>query len=176
MERHPRWPPRLEAVAAHLAVAAGAGKTALKPTWGPAPPVLGDGAAPPAAVPYDEALPGCDRAGLSAEEAAAFVERGFLVKRGLASRAEMARVSDYVWRNVERTGVLRRAEPRTWLDALEPPGVARPGHIAPYASWWTDAMSEARAQQIGGSGGSLEPAGPRLEPPGPLLTHFHTIY
>jgi hypothetical protein len=33
-----------------------------------------------------------------------------------------------------------------------------------------------RAQQIGGSGGSLEPPGPLLEPPGPLLTHFHTIY
>jgi hypothetical protein len=31
-----------------------------------------------------------------------------------------------------------------------------------------------RAQQIGGSGGSLEPPGPLLEPPGPLLTHLHT--
>jgi hypothetical protein len=28
-----------------------------------------------------------------------------------------------------------------------------------------------REQQIGGSGGSLEPPGPLLEPPGPLLTH-----
>ena len=29
----------------------------------------------------------------------------------------------------------------------------------------------AREQQIGGSGGSLEPPGPLLESPGPLLTH-----
>jgi hypothetical protein len=34
----------------------------------------------------------------------------------------------------------------------------------------------ARAQQIGGSGGSLEPPGPLLRPPRPLLTHLHTVY
>ena len=34
----------------------------------------------------------------------------------------------------------------------------------------------AREQQIGGSGGSLEPPGPLLESPGPLLTHLHTVY
>jgi hypothetical protein len=33
-----------------------------------------------------------------------------------------------------------------------------------------------REQQIGGSGGSLEPPGPLLEPLGPLLTHLHTFY
>jgi hypothetical protein len=33
-----------------------------------------------------------------------------------------------------------------------------------------------REQQIGGSGGSLEPPGPLLEPPGPLLTHLRTVY
>jgi hypothetical protein len=33
-----------------------------------------------------------------------------------------------------------------------------------------------REQQIGGSGGSLEPPGPLLEPPGPLLTHLHPVY
>jgi acyl-coenzyme A synthetase/AMP-(fatty) acid ligase len=33
-----------------------------------------------------------------------------------------------------------------------------------------------REQQIGGSGGSLEPLGPLLAPPGPLLTHLHTVY
>ena len=33
-----------------------------------------------------------------------------------------------------------------------------------------------REQQIGGSGGSLEPPGPLLEPPGPLLTRLHTVY
>jgi hypothetical protein len=40
-----------------------------------------------------------------------------------------------------------------------------------------------REQQIGGSGGSLEPPGCLLEPPGPLLepsgplfTHLHTVY
>ena len=32
-----------------------------------------------------------------------------------------------------------------------------------------------REQQIGGSGGSLEPPGPLLEPPGPLLTHLYTV-
>jgi hypothetical protein len=31
-------------------------------------------------------------------------------------------------------------------------------------------------KQIGGSGGSLEPPVPLLEPPGPLLTHLHTVY
>jgi hypothetical protein len=39
-----------------------------------------------------------------------------------------------------------------------------------------DKTVENRAQQIGGSGGSLEPPGPLLEPPGPLLTHFYTVY
>jgi hypothetical protein len=35
-----------------------------------------------------------------------------------------------------------------------------------------------REQQIGGSGGSLEPPGPLLEPPGPLLiiTNLCTVY
>jgi hypothetical protein len=33
-----------------------------------------------------------------------------------------------------------------------------------------------REQQIGGSGGSLEPPGPLLAPPGHLLTHLHTVY
>ena len=33
-----------------------------------------------------------------------------------------------------------------------------------------------REQQIGGSGGSLEPPGPLLEPPWPLLTHLRTVY
>ena len=124
----------MEVVAAHLLPAA-----ALKPTWGPARDA---GVEPFAAVPYDEALPGGDKAGLSAEEAAAFVERGFLVKRGLVSRTEMGHVSDYVWRHVESTGRLRRDEPQTWFDALEPPGTTRAGHIARYASWWTEHMSE----------------------------------
>jgi hypothetical protein len=35
---------------------------------------------------------------------------------------------------------------------------------------------DSREQQIGGSGGSLEPPGPLLESPGPLLTHLHTVY
>jgi hypothetical protein len=39
-----------------------------------------------------------------------------------------------------------------------------------------EAEAETREKQIGGSGGSLEPPGPRLEPPGPLLTHLHTGY
>jgi hypothetical protein len=29
---------------------------------------------------------------------------------------------------------------------------------------------------VGSSGGSLEPHGPLLEPPGPPLTHLHTVY
>ena len=33
-----------------------------------------------------------------------------------------------------------------------------------------------REQQIGGSGGSPDPPGPLLEPPGPRLTHLHTVY
>ena len=33
-----------------------------------------------------------------------------------------------------------------------------------------------REEQIGGSGGSLEPPGPLREPPGPLLTHLHNVY
>jgi hypothetical protein len=33
-----------------------------------------------------------------------------------------------------------------------------------------------REQQIGGSGGSLEPPGLPFEPPGPLLTHLRTVY
>jgi hypothetical protein len=47
---------------------------------------------------------------------------------------------------------------------------------------WQDRVSSHKArvddreQQIGGSGGSLEPPGPLLEPPGPLLTHLHTFY
>ena len=36
--------------------------------------------------------------------------------------------------------------------------------------------SDGREQHIGGSGGSLEPRGPVLEPPGPLLTHLHNVY
>ena len=34
----------------------------------------------------------------------------------------------------------------------------------------------AGEQQRGGSGGSLEPPGLHLEPPGPLLTRLHTVY
>jgi hypothetical protein len=34
----------------------------------------------------------------------------------------------------------------------------------------------SREQQIGGSGGSLEPPGPLREPRGPLLTHLHAVY
>ena len=35
---------------------------------------------------------------------------------------------------------------------------------------------KAGEQQIGGSGGSLEPPGLLLDPPEPLLTHLHTVY
>ena len=38
------------------------------------------------------------------------------------------------------------------------------------------AQAGAREQQIGGSGGSLEPPGPLLEPPAPLRTHPHAVY
>jgi hypothetical protein len=45
------------------------------------------------------------------------------------------------------------------------------------ASFWA-VVDEAwvREKQIGGSGGSLEPPAPILGPPGPLLTHLHTVY
>ena len=33
-----------------------------------------------------------------------------------------------------------------------------------------------REDQIGGSGGALEPPGLLLEPLGPLLTHLYTVY
>ena len=36
--------------------------------------------------------------------------------------------------------------------------------------------SGIRQQQMGGSGGSLEPPGPLLEPPWPLIMHPHTVY
>jgi hypothetical protein len=39
---------------------------------------------------------------------------------------------------------------------------------------WCGVM--AREKQIGGSGGSLDPPRPLLEPPGNLLTHLHTVY
>jgi hypothetical protein len=38
------------------------------------------------------------------------------------------------------------------------------------------ALALGREQQIGGSGGSLEPPGPHLQPPGPLLTRLHTVH
>jgi hypothetical protein len=34
----------------------------------------------------------------------------------------------------------------------------------------------AGSNRQGGSGGSLEPPGPLLGLPGPLLTHLHTVY
>jgi hypothetical protein len=42
------------------------------------------------------------------------------------------------------------------------------------AGWCGHHWADDREQQIGDSGGSLEPPGPFLEPPGPLPTHLHT--
>jgi hypothetical protein len=60
------------------------------------------------------------------------------------------------------------------------------GASAPWADWisiypadlcctLSNVQVYTGEQQIGGSGGSLEPPGPLLEPPGPLLTHLRTV-
>eukprot|EP01045_Picozoa_sp_COSAG04_P028036 COSAG04_NODE_4249_length_2207_cov_1.907495_2_plen_211_part_00 len=68
------------------------------------------------ARPYLERLPGCDEPTVSPEEAEFFRRNGFLVKRGMASREEMARISEYVWDTVEATGFMSRHDPKSWMD------------------------------------------------------------
>ena len=53
---------------------------------------------------------------MSPEEAEFFRANGFLVKRGMASREEMARISEYVWETVEATGFMSRHDPKSWMD------------------------------------------------------------
>ena len=53
---------------------------------------------------------------MSPEEAEFFRRNGFLVKRGMASREEMARISEYVWETVEATGFMSRHDPKSWMD------------------------------------------------------------
>ena len=45
-----------------------------------------------------------------------------------------------------------------------------------YTARFSTRAALSREQQMGGSGGSIEPPGPLLEPPEPLLTHLHTVY
>jgi hypothetical protein len=63
-----------------------------------------------------ERLPGCDEPTVSPEEAEFFRANGFLVKRSMASREEMARISEYVWDCVDATGFMSRHDPRSWMD------------------------------------------------------------
>jgi hypothetical protein len=54
------------------------------------------------------------------------------------------------------------------------PELQRP-RLRPHCRRGHPGRHQAREQQMGGSGGSVEPPAPLLDPPGPLLMHRHTV-
>jgi hypothetical protein len=88
--------------------------------------------------------------------------------------------------NVDHNQAVTLLHVRKWVQVLQGRSLVL-GHVDKpmvhdlvrdfcMAQFSPETQALVREQQIGGSGGSLEPPGPLLEPPGPLLTYLRTVY